>query len=116
MFGGPPQEEFRVQALACVHLERHNLTQLATAACLRGRKLRPQSFTLSLGEPKHEVFGKPFEIAQNLLVEALGRHFIESRQINVDHDLVSANQIDSPLDEFNGDARQALIQALSGSH
>ncbi len=116
MFGGPPQEEFRVQALACVHLERNNLTQLATAACLRGRKLRPQSFSLSLGEPKHEVFEKALAIAPNLFVEALSWDFIQLGQINVEHHLVPANQIDSPLDELDGDARQALTRALPGSH
>jgi hypothetical protein len=42
--------------------------------------------------------------------------FIQLGQINVDHDLVPANQVDSPLDELDGDARQALIQALPGRH
>ena len=38
-----------------------------------------------------------FQISSNLFVEALGWQLIELGQINVDHDLVAANQIDSPL-------------------
>ena len=76
--------------------------------------MRPQTFFLRLREPKHEIFGKASAIAVNLFVNALGWHFVELCQINIDHDLVTTNQIDSPFDKLHG-ARDT-IYVLPGRH
>jgi hypothetical protein len=47
-----------------------------------------------------EIFGKPILIPLHGPVEGFGFHFIELCQIGSEHDLVAANKVYLPFDDF----------------
>ena len=60
-------------------------------------------------ELKGEILGKTLEVAADGLIESFSRHTIELRQIEIEHDLLATDQVDSPFDHLHGD-----WQPLSG--
>jgi hypothetical protein len=48
------------------------------------------------------VFGKAPYVSPNRLIQDFRRHLVELREIGIKHDLLTANQIDSALDDFDG--------------
>src|SRR5712692_9551958 len=59
-------------------------------------------------EAKHEVLGETAQVALDGLVKSLGRHLVKPGQVSVQHDLLAANETDSPLDEFEGYGQAGL--------
>src|SRR2546426_10318978 len=68
----------------------------------RYRILRYHDCHLLVSELKHEIFREAVLIAPDLFPKADRLNPIELRQVAVEHDLLSANQEDSPLDTFKG--------------
>jgi hypothetical protein len=52
---------------------------------------------------KHEILGETIPIALYCLIQYLGRHAIELRQVRIDHHLMAANGEDASIDTFDGD-------------
>ncbi len=60
--------------------------------------------------------GNLFSIALYLLVETMCWHSIQLGRINIDHDLVATNQVDSALDELNGNCEIVRCEFLCVRH
>ena len=70
-----------------------------------GRKLRPvQLLGLLAGEAEHEVLGEPLEVAADLLVETLGGHAVEQRQVGVREDFMATDHQDA-VGDLSGKTR-----------
>lgn len=59
----------------------------------RYRILRYHEINLGFGELKHEIIREPLDIALNLLTQTDGFDLIKRRDIFVEHDLLSAYQV-----------------------
>lgn len=57
------------------------------------------------GQLEHEICGEPLAISFHLLIELLGADSIESRQVDVQHDLLAAQKQNRPVDAFAGNDR-----------
>ncbi len=62
--------------------------------------MQPQRFGLIRGQLEHEILREASWIAADLLVEAFGRDAVKSREVNIKHDFVAADQIDAALDLY----------------
>ena len=49
-----------------------------------------------------EIHRKSLSVTRDLFVQTARRNSIKLREIEVDHDLLTSNQVDSSLDELNG--------------
>ena len=49
---------------------------------------------------EHEVLGKSVKVAPHGLIQSCGSHAIEFGQVAVEHDSLSADQVDPPFDNF----------------
>lgn len=65
---------------------------------------------------KHEIFREPAFVAGNLLIQTFGRYAVQLREIEVDHDLLTANQIDSSLDELDRCSYTSSCEVLLVRH
>lgn len=64
--------------------------------------MRSQRLRLVFCEAKHEILRKTSLITRHLLIQLSGRDAVQFCQVEVDHDLLPANQVDSALDELDG--------------
>src|SRR2546429_5467396 len=73
-----------------------------------GRKMRPvRGLGFGSGEPEHEILGKPFGVALDLLVKALRGNAIERGELRIEQHLVTAPDADRAgdvLDRYGGSA------------
>ena len=70
----------------------------------------PQDFRLLFGELEHEILGKPAEVALDGAVESFGLDAVEFWQIHVEHDLLTADQVNPLLNalDWDDELRQAI--------
>src|SRR5579862_8261332 len=72
----------------------------AATTSLCSCKLQEQIGVLFLGQLKHKIIWEAFEVAANGQVEVTGRHLVETRQLRIEHNLLTANQVDPAFDQF----------------
>jgi hypothetical protein len=65
------------------------LSVLASAG-LQGRKMRPWSFVLLIGQGECEIVGKAIDVAFHLLVEPLHGHAVEVGKVRIEDDPLTA--------------------------
>jgi hypothetical protein len=63
--------------------------------------LRPQVSRFGCAQSKHEILREPAAIALHLLIHALCRHLIQFRQVSIQHDLLTADHVDTPVHQLN---------------
>jgi hypothetical protein len=76
--------------------------------------MQPQSLVLRLSELKHEIRRKPLLIPAYLLIESLGCHPVEDRQLRVEQHLSTPKNDDCASDVLDRNFRRGLRSNVRG--
>jgi hypothetical protein len=57
---------------------------------------------------KHKIFGESVEVALHGLDEGAGLDLVQLGQVSIKHYFLAADDVDSPLDEFEGYRQEVL--------
>ena len=60
--------------------------------------MRPQRRDFVCGQLEHEIFWKPGSVTPDLLVESLGRHTVQRREMNIEQDFMTTNKENRSFD------------------
>jgi len=64
---------------------------------IQGRRSRPWSLVLRLGQSKREIIGEAIDVAFHLLVQPLHGHTVERGKVRIEDDSVAAQNQDRTL-------------------